>query len=138
MTAPDPYWPPTLDALKVDARINDSRDDARLSMELEAAAEYVQGVRGDRIDFTGPPADGSTLGPVTATLRLGTIRLALRWHARGRSPDGMIASPDVGSVRVSSGDSDIDRMLRIGRYALPVLQPETPPVRTWPGAVSYW
>lgn len=128
--APDPHrWPPDLADLKVDAKIRDSRDDAKLSMELDAAVAYVEGVRGGTVDFTGaePPATGKARP--TSTLRLGTIRLALRWHARGRSPDGMIASPDVGSVRVSSGDADIDRMLRVGRYALPVLQPETAPTR---------
>ncbi len=129
MTAPDPYWPPTLAALKVDAKINDSRDDTKLSMELDAAVEYVEGVRAGTVDFTGIPEPGSGLARVTTTLRLGTIRLALRWHARGRSPDAMIASPDTGAVRVSSGDWDIDRMLRIGRYALPVLQDEIPPMR---------
>lgn len=120
MTAPDPHrWPPTLDETKVVAQIQDSRDDARLSLELEAAVSYVEGVRGGQVDFTGVATDGRALP--SATLRMGTIRLALRWLARGRSPDAMIASPEGGSVRVSSGDSDIDRQLRIGRYALPVI-----------------
>lgn len=131
MTAPDPHrWPPTLDELKVDAVINDPRDDARLSMELEAAVAYIEGVRGATIDFTGL-ADPAPKGRPTGTLRLGTIRLALRWHARGRSPDAMISSPDGPSTRVSSGDTDIDRMCRIGRYALPVLQSTDVPTR-WP------
>ena len=126
-------WPPDLSALKTDMKITDSRDDARLSLELEAAVEYVEAVRGGQVDFTGaePPAVG--LAPVTATLVLGTLRLAARWHARGRSPDAMIASQDGPTVRISSGDADIDRMLRLGRYALPVLQPVDAPLRTIPG-----
>lgn len=129
MTAPDPHrWPPTLQELKVDAAIADARDDAKLSQELESAVAYVEGVRGDQVDFTGLTDPAPKARP-TATLRLGTIRLALRWHARGRSPDGMIASAETGSVRVASGDSDIDRMLRIGRFALPTLQPVDAPVR---------
>lgn len=117
-------WPPTLADLKVDARISDGRDDAKLSMELEAAVAYVEGVRSGQVDFSGllTPEERAEQGllPTTATLCLGAIRLALRWQARGRSPDAMIASQDGPSVRVSSGDLDIDRMLRIGRYAMPV------------------
>lgn len=121
MTAPDPHrWPPTLDELKVDGGIKDTRLDAKLSQELEAAVAYVEGARGGQVDFTGL-ADPAPLARPTATLRLGTIRLALRWQARGRSPDGMIASPEGGSTRVTSGDRDIDQMLRLGRYALPVI-----------------
>jgi hypothetical protein len=33
----------------------------------------------------------------------------------------MVASLDTGSVRVGTGDSDIDRMLRVGRFASPVI-----------------
>jgi hypothetical protein len=121
VTAPDPYrWPPTLPELKVDGGIKDNRLDPKLSQELEAAVAFVEGVRGGQVDFTAL-ADPAPKARPTATLRLGTIRLALRWQARGRSPDGMIASAEGGSTRVSSGDADIDRMLRIGRFALPVI-----------------
>jgi hypothetical protein len=124
MTAPDPHrWPPTLAELKVDDGNDGSRGDAKLSQELEAAVAYVERVRRRQVDFTGdltdPELEAAFMVRPDADLRLGTIRLALRWHARGRSPDGMVASPETGSVRVSSGDSDIDRMLRIGRYARP-------------------
>jgi hypothetical protein len=126
VTTPDPdvYWPPTLAQLKVDGEINHTRDDAKLSQELAAAVAYVERVRGGTIDFSGELTELELalleLGRVGADLRLGTIRLALRWQARGRSPDGMVASPDLGSVRVSTGDSDIDRKLRVGRFAGPV------------------
>lgn len=124
MSTPDPYWPPTLAMLKVDAKIHDTRDDAKLSMELESAVDYVEGVRRD-VDFTGllTEEELETAGMVRVgwALHLGTLRLAQRWHARGRSPDGMIASPDSGSVRVSTGDADIDRLLKVGRFARPVI-----------------
>ncbi len=121
MTTPDPvYWPPTLGWLKVDAKVPDSRDDAKLQLELDAAVAYVERVRRD-VDYTGlltgPELVLARMRRVTADHQLGTMRLAWRWHVRGRSPDMMISSPDAGSVRVSSGDPDIDRMLRIGRYA---------------------
>lgn len=124
MSSPEePYWPPTLDELKIDAKIKDSTRDAKLSQELDAAVAYVERVRRGQVDFsgllTGPELEAAFCERVGADLRLGTIRLALRWNARGRSPDGMVASPDTGSVRVSSGDWDIDRMLRVGRYARP-------------------
>jgi hypothetical protein len=126
VTTPDPdvYWPPTLAQLKVDGEIDHNRDDAKLSQELGAAVAYVERVRRGSLEFTGllTEDEAAALGLVLvdADTRLGTIRLALRWQARGRSPDGMVASPDLGSVRVSTGDSDIDRMLRVGRFAGPV------------------
>lgn len=126
MTTPDPvYWPPTLGMLKIDNKSTDStRDDAKLSQELDAAVAYVERVRRGSVDFSGLLTELELVAAgmirVDADLRLGTIRLALRQHARTRSPDGMVASPDLGSVRVGTGDADIDRMLRVGRYAGPV------------------
>lgn len=126
MTTPDPvYWPPTLAMLKVDQGKTDStRDDAKLSQELAAAVAYVERVRRAAVDFSGllteSELEDAGMVQVDDDLRFGTIRLALRQHARSRSPDGMIASPDLGSVRVGTGDADIDRMLRVGRFAGPV------------------
>lgn len=113
-------WPPVLDDLKSDLKIklDDTRDDVRLSTELAAAVAYVERVHRGRVDFLD---DDPTLRPVTDDLHHGTVRLAGRWLARGRSPDGMVTSTEFGSVRVSSGDADIDRMLRVGKFARPVI-----------------
>jgi hypothetical protein len=49
------------------------------------------------------------------------VRLASRWHTRRRSPDALIEMGELGASRVPSFDPDIDRLLRIGRHALPVV-----------------
>lgn len=120
-----PTWPPQLTALKIDLRIDDSRDDAQLTAHLAAAVAYVERVRGGQVDFsgelTGPELALLGLVPVGDDLMHGTVRLAGRLHARGRSPDGMVSSPEFGSVRIGTGDADIDRMIRVGRWSMPVI-----------------
>jgi hypothetical protein len=110
-------WPPTLDALKLDASIDDTRDDAVLQLQLDAAVSFVETVRAGSFNFGGSamlPAPGPTI-------ELGTIRLAIRWHTRRRSPDGLIAMAELGASRVPAFDADIERLLGIGRYAGPVI-----------------
>jgi hypothetical protein len=111
-------WPPTLDELKTDLKIdlNDTRDDVRLASDLAAAVAFVERVRpAFRYDQYDP--DQFDKPEVTADHWLGTVRLAGRWNDRRRSPDGTISMGDLGTSRVSSFDPDIDRMLRIGRHA---------------------
>lgn len=112
-------WPPNLDDLKSDMRITDTRDDVRLQDQLDAARAFVRAVHGGRFNVDADPF--SPLPTPDADMALGTVRLAARWHTRGRSPDGLVQSGDLGSARVSSFDADIDRQLRIGRHALPVI-----------------
>lgn len=118
-----PTWPPTLDQLKADMRVNDTRDDVILSGELAGCIAYVERVKGSAVDlygFDGPEAVPRRV-PFDTGYWLGTMRLAARQHARRRSPDGMVASLDQGSIRIGTGDSDIDRMLRVGKFASPVI-----------------
>lgn len=61
-------------------------------------------------------ASGKRRAP-TPDLHLGTLRLAGRWHTRRRSPDGLVAMAELGAARVPSFDPDIERLLKIGRYA---------------------
>jgi hypothetical protein len=107
-------WPPTLDELKTDMKIDltDTRDDVRLAQVLDASIDYVQRVRSD---VAYSPFDTDLPAP-TRDMRLGTLRLAARWHLRRRSPDGMISMAELGATRVSTYDNDIDRLLRIGRH----------------------
>lgn len=110
-------WPPTLDELKVDLGIDltDVRDDDRLDQVLDAAVSFVERVRPDlRYDTSDP--DQLELPAPGADVRLGTLRLAGRWHTRRRSPDGMVSMGELGAGRVSTFDGDIDRLLRIGRH----------------------
>ncbi len=112
-------WPPTLDELKTDMGVTDTRDDARLQLVLDASVAFVQRVRSD-LEYasdstTGKPEPGGDV-------RLGTLRLASRWHTRRRSPDALVTmGVEMGSARVPSLDPDIERLLRIGRHVRPMV-----------------
>ena len=106
----------TLAGLKKDMKraVDDTRDDDELTIQLDAAVAFVEGVHAELYDFTG--AGSSTLPPPTPDRVLGTYRLAARWFARRKSPDAVIAMAELGAGRVPSFDPDIDRLLGIGRY----------------------
>lgn len=115
-------WPPTLDELKTDLSIalGETRDDVRLTQVLDAAVDFVQRVHpGFQYDELDP--EQAELPEPGADMRLGTLRLAGRWHTRRRSPDGMVQMDQLGAGRVASFDADIDRLLRIGRHRGPVI-----------------
>jgi hypothetical protein len=111
-------WPPQLQDLKDDLGLTDSRDDATLAPVLEAAIAFVERVHRSRFNFGD--AD-PTLPDPPPNVWLGTLRLAARWHNRRRSPDGLIDMGELGSARIPTVDPDIERLLRIGRYAKPVI-----------------
>lgn len=108
-------WPPTLAELKVDADVVDERDDGPLAEQLAAAVAFVERVHGARFNFAADPV--SELPDPDKALELGTLRLARRWFTRRKSPDALIGLGDLGAARVPSFDVDLDRMLRIGRFA---------------------
>lgn len=109
-------WPPVLADLKTDMKLDedDTRFDAQLAMDLASAIAYVERVRTD-VNFDdesdGPPT------PVTAELCLGTLRYARRLNYRRDSPGGNIVIDGVGSTSVASWDADIEKLLRVGKYA---------------------
>ena len=113
-------WPPELDDLKIDLKIDldDTRDDEVLTRQLDAAVAFVQKVR-PQFNYDGDALDDRPVP--TADHVLGTVRLAGRWFARRRSPDALVAMGDLGSARVPSFDPDIEKLLRIGRYAKAVI-----------------
>lgn len=108
-------WPPQLADLKADLRIADTRDDQALEAQLEAAVAFVETVHDGRYNFADDPL--VDLRAVPGTMPLGALRLAGRWYTRRRSPDALIQMGDLGAARVPSFDIDIDRMLKIGRFA---------------------
>lgn len=97
-------WPPTLQDLKDDLAITDTRDDASLQRQLDAAIAYVGRAKGDAL----LNADADT--------ELGTLRLAGRWFTRRRSPDGLVTAGELGTSIIPGFDSDIEKLLEIGRY----------------------
>jgi len=54
--------------------------------------------------------------PPTPDLILGTLRFAGRWHARRSAPDNLVTMGDAGGLVVPGFDSDIERLLQVGRY----------------------
>lgn len=108
-----------MDRVEDEDDINAGRDDTRLQRALDAAVAFVERVRKGHFNFDGDPV--SELPAPTPDVKLGTLRLAHRWYLRRRSPEGMLNMAEQGAARVSSYDPDIDRLLRIGRHARPVV-----------------
>lgn len=113
-------WPPTLEALKLDMDIDisDTRDDEVLQTQLDAAVAFVESVR-PRINYRNDLL--SDYPEPEPDLVLGTLRLAGRWYTRRRSPEGLVAMGEMGSARIPAFDSDIEKLLRIGRWAKAVV-----------------
>lgn len=112
-------WPPTLDQLKVDMKmdVDDTRFDVPLQVTLEAAVAYVQRVRAGEVDFDNPDDPSEGLVGVDEDLVLGTLRYARRVDIRRDSPSGMVVTDQIGAQPVAGWDADIEKLLRIGRYA---------------------
>lgn len=115
MSAEDWVGGPTLADLKTDLSIpvDDVRDDTALTQDLDAAVDFVMDRRKD-LDYADDVLSARRRPNSTETL--GTIRLAGRWFARRRSPDGLISAGEMGQARIPGVDADIERQLRIGRY----------------------
>lgn len=118
-------WPPTVADLREDLGLTASDtiagDDARLSSVLAAAISYVERVRAGAFDFGDPAGLAPLLPRPGDDLCLGAVRLAGRYHTRRRSPDGLVSAGELGNSRVPLLDSDIERLLGIGRFARPVI-----------------
>lgn len=108
-------WPPKLPDLKTDLSIKDDRDDAVLTMQLAAAVGFVERYHRGRYEFD-PVFGVSGLPTPGPEMELGTLRLAGRWWSRRRSPDGLVAMGDLGTNTIPGFDSDLERMLEMGRY----------------------
>jgi hypothetical protein len=118
-----PSWPPTVGDLKDDLGIaaDDVRDDDRLGSMLGAAVAFARRVRGRTLDLSDEPDSAGLLPIPDADFTVGVLRLAGRWHARRRSPDALVQFGELGNARVPSVDPDIERLMRIGRFAPPVV-----------------
>lgn len=107
-------WPPDLDAFKLDADLlGDDRSDEALQVTLDAAVEYVERIHAGIFQFVVDPE--SSLPLPDEDLVLGTLRLARRWDVRRQSVDGIVVQGEVSNI-VPSFDTDMERLLRIGRF----------------------
>jgi hypothetical protein len=111
-------WPPTLTQLKTDAKIDvaDTRFDSLLTECLNAAIAYVERVRTD-VNFDDESGTTAPPTPVTDDLVLGTLRYARRLVYRADTPGGNIVVDGIGASPIPGWDADIEKLLRIGRYA---------------------
>lgn len=112
-------WPPSLDLLKLDLDLDldEHGDDESLTVQLVAAMGFVQRTHRGRYAF-GVDAFAA-LSPLPSPgpeMVLGTVRLAGRWWARRRSPEGLITMGELGTANIPGFDSDLERMLEMGRY----------------------
>lgn len=117
-------WPPQVEDLKADLKIapSDTRDDADLQTDLDAAVAHVETMLAGDYNFTTATTGAVALLPVpTPDVVKGTIRLAARWNDRRRSPTGTIDAGEFGNTRIPTTDADIERMLGIGRYRRPMV-----------------
>jgi hypothetical protein len=114
-------WPPSLADLKLDMGDRDDQDDAnddKMSMVLDAAIARVRKIKRSSYDVAAEEQSGLVLPPPTADIVLGTLRLAARWHSRRSTWDNLAAAGD-GQVIVPGYDSDIERLLEVGRFTRP-------------------
>lgn len=116
-------WPPTLEELVLDMKDPNAQQgapnvqaDSRLQQTLDAAVAYVERVKAGVYQFDVTDPDQFELPEPPNDFRLGTLRLAARWHHRRMSSGGLISLGELGTTQVPGSDPDIDRMLRIGRY----------------------
>lgn len=112
-------WPPSLMDLRVDMGDRDDQDDSRddrMSMVLDAAVEHVRRIKGWKYDLAAVEESGVVRLPPTADLILGTLRFAGRWHQRRSTPDNLATLGDAGGLVVPGYDSDIERLLQVGRF----------------------
>lgn len=111
-------WPPTLADLKVDMKIvvGETRDDATLSYDLNAAYDFVSNRKRGKYKFDATDPDQFELPDPPHDFRLGVLRLAARLSERRRSKDGMINMQELGVARIAGSDPDIDRMLQLGKF----------------------
>lgn len=117
-------WPPQIQDVKADLGRDtaDSRDDAVLQTELDAAVAFVERQRRGDFNFTGATTGADALLPApTPALVLGTVRLTIRWHTLRRSPDGLVDAGDLGTVRVPRIGADLEALLGIGSYREPMV-----------------
>jgi hypothetical protein len=113
-------WPPSLADLRTDMGDRDETDDSkddRMIMVLDPAIQHVRDIKGWKYDLAEVEESGVTLLPPTPDIILGTLRLAGRWHQRRVSPDNLATLGDAGGLVVPGFDSDIEKLLQIGRYA---------------------
>lgn len=105
-----------LDEEAEDASELSAQERQRLERVFDAAVEFVERVHSGRFNFTGEPSSRPAPGK---QFKLGTVMLARRWHTRRRSPAMLVAAADQGAAKVPWQDEDINRLLRLGRHAIP-------------------
>lgn len=124
MSVPVLTWPLTVEDLALDMYGEENSDPSvwdhdQLQMVLDAAVAWVRPKR-PGFNWAGLVTIPQLPDP-GQDLMLGILRLAARWHNRRASPNGIVDMGEMGGSRITTYDPDIDRLLRIGRYAKAVI-----------------
>lgn len=100
-------------------------DDPQLAEVRSAAADYVEGTKRDLwvdvVDESDPPVViGRLYAATPRVVQAGKIAAARLW-ARKTSAAGLVSYGEFGASEILRLDPDVERLLGVGRYALPVI-----------------
>lgn len=104
--------PTDVAAIKLQASVSDSRDDAFIATVADAVNALVRGL----------PVAQNVTDEWPGTIVLGSAMLGARLYRRRNSPSGVEALTDQGAAYVSRNDPDIAQLLQLGSYSKPAVR----------------
>lgn len=99
---------------------NDGAGDPYLGGVVDAVNAYVESVPSKRVNIITDP-DGNPLEVWTKDTEHAAIMLASRLYTRRNSPNGIETMNELGTSYVARYDPDIEKLLRIGVYNIPMV-----------------
>lgn len=102
--------------------VDDDRDDDKLALNLNAANQFVAGLRIAKAHVALVVPDPADPKPWPYSLVLATTLLTARWFRRSNSPAGVVdLGGEAGVAYVQRNDPDIAQMLGLGPYTRPAV-----------------
>lgn len=114
--------PATEATVRAILNVEDDRDDARLTLNINGANMLVVQLRKVKGFTADVAADADPLVEWPQDIILGASLLAARWFKRSNSPAGVIdLGGEAGVAYVQRNDPDIGMMLGLGPYSGPAV-----------------